>query len=126
MALSSQGPARIGQSRSGRLSTSRGALHFFQGTGNFHLRIVASLGADRRPDVRFTPKADKVSGTSERLLCANSDRTQRSKKIATQSPRRPGRAAFAERQLWNVHARGCRSYSGLMPANLITLANFSV
>jgi hypothetical protein len=35
-------------------------------------------------------------------------------------------AIFAERQLWNVHARGCRSYSGLMPANLITLANFSV
>ena len=29
-------------------------------------------------------------------------------------------------QLRNVHARGCRPYSGLMPADLITLANFSV
>jgi hypothetical protein len=43
--------------------------NFFQGTGNFHLRIVASPGADRRPDVRFTRKADKDATSCFRRWC---------------------------------------------------------
>jgi len=45
---------------------------------------------------------------------------------ATPSPRRTGRGIrdFAERNLWNVASPS--SYSGLMPANLITLVHFSI
>jgi hypothetical protein len=85
---SSQIPYATAQAISKRVSG-----NFFQGTGNFHLRIVASLGADRGPDVRFTPKADKASDTSVGLLCANSDLTGRSKKAPLFAHRRRWRAA---------------------------------